>query len=351
MQKTISLKNIEYAVQEKPILQDVSFRCSVAERLCIFGENGAGKSTLLKILCGQLDPDGGTIERQGHIRFLYVPQEFDSRYQEKTLEEYIKDEGGESLSKKIFSIAKTLGFNVETNKEKLCGQLSGGQQKILVLSVAFATNPDFILLDEPENHLDIVSRLRLIALMEEFKGGIIFISHDRLIIDKVATKIAEIAGGKLYLSEGGYDDYIAMKMERIGGMQRQYDKESKRIRQLSSSIVILRQKALRGKEISAYRRVSEELEELKKEHKESGRPDDKKTKIKIQQTDQKLHTGKLLYRLKDGMFHYQESKTRIFQEADLEIRAGDRIVLLGRNGSGKSTLAFALMGHPKYDRE
>ncbi len=345
MQKSISLKNIEYSIHEKPILQGVSFRCGEHERLCIFGENGAGKSTLLKILCGRLEPDEGTILKEGRLRFEYVPQEFDQEWNGISIEEYIKKQAGEALYKKVYALALALGFKMEREMSKLCGSLSGGQQKILVLSVAFSISPDFILLDEPENHLDIVSRLALTHLMAEFRGAIIFISHDRLIIDKIATKVGEITGGKLYISEGGYDDYIQMKMERIGGLQREYDTESKRIRQLSGTIVILQQKALRGKEVSAYRRAKEELERLKKEHKESGRPDDKKTKIKIAQTEHKFHNGKLLFKILDGMFRYENDKARIFDQVNLEVRTGDKIVLLGRNGSGKSTFLKCLTGN------
>ncbi len=345
MLKAISLKNIKYAIHEKLILQGVSFTCSVKERLCIFGENGAGKSTLLKILCGQIEPDEGAIQMHGHIRFMYVTQEFDTSYNDKTIEEYVKSILSESLYKKVFNISKSLGFGIEHNLSKTCGSLSGGQQKILVLSCAFAIDPDFLLLDEPENHLDIVSRVALISLLEQFKGGIIFISHDRLVIDRIATKVGEVAESKLHISEGGYDDYIQMKMERIGGLKRQFDTETKRIKQLSSSVIILQQKAFRGKEVSAYRKAKEELEQLKSDHKASGRPEERHTKIKISETDRVLHTGKLLCKIKDSMFKYKDAKSQTFNEVSLEIRSGQKIVLLGRNGSGKSTFLKCLTGH------
>lgn len=342
MLKTISVKSVEYSIQDKPILQGISFRCNENERLCIFGENGAGKSTLLKIICGQLEQDSGIVEKQGHIRFVYVPQEFSHDFKDKSIDEYIQTQAGPALYKRAYTLAKDIGFDAEKNKTKLCGSLSGGQQKIIALSVAFALSPDFILLDEPENHLDIVSRVELISALKEFKGGVIFISHDRLLIDAIATKVGEIANGKMHISEGGYDDYLNTKMERIGGLQREYDAEEKRIRQLSSSIVILQQKALRGKEISAYRRAKEELDQLKKDHKETSRPDHDSTKIKIAQNEHKLHNGKLLCRIKEGMFKYEGAKAKTFDEVNLEVRSGDKIVLLGRNGSGKSTFLKCL---------
>jgi len=342
MSKAILVKNIAYSVQQRLLLQDVSFRCNENERICIFGENGTGKSTLLKIICEQIEADKGEIQKQGHVRFLYVAQEFDQTYKERTINEYIQKFAGDSFYKKTFAIGKTLGFNLEKKKEKSCGALSGGQQKILALSVAFALNPDFMLLDEPENHLDIVSRKELIYLMETFRGGMIFVSHDRLLIDTIATKIGELSAGKLHISEGGYDDYIQMKMERIGGLQRQYDTQTKRIRQLNASIVILQQKAIRGKEVSAYKRAKEELAELKRTHKESGKPDDKKTRIAISQTPHALHGKKLLFKIKDASYTYKKARSRIFNEVNLEMRSGNTIVLLGRNGSGKSTFLACL---------
>lgn len=344
MQKTISIKSVEYSINEKPILQGVSFSCNEKERLCIFGENGAGKSTMLKIIMGAIEPDNGTIERQGHIRLLYVPQEFDQEFYPLTVEEYIAKLAGPAFFKKVEDISTSLGFNSEKFKAKTCGSLSGGQQKIIALSVAFALRPDFLLLDEPENHLDIISRQVLISLLTDFKGGIIFISHDRLLIDSISTKIGELAEGKMNISEGDYDDYIEMKMRRIGGLQREFDKEAKRIKQLSANLSILQQKAFRGKEVSAYRKAKEELESLKSAHKESGRPDEKKTKIRLAQTDEKLYNGKLICRIKDGMFKYEGAKTKTFGEANLEVRSGNKIVLIGRNGSGKSTFLKCLTG-------
>ena len=216
--------------------------------------------------------------------------------------------------------------------------------------MAFAASPDFILLDEPENHIDIVSRIILIRKLQEYRGGVIFISHDRLIIDAIATKVAELARGELHISEGGYDEYIETKMLRIGGLQRKFDTETKRIRQLSESIVILGQKALRGKEVSLYRRKKEELEGLKHSHKESPRPDDRKTKIKIHQSEEGRHGGKLLCRIHEGSFRYPAHKADMFRNINLEMRTGGHIVLLGRNGTGKSTFLKCITGENKFSK-
>jgi ATPase subunit of ABC transporter with duplicated ATPase domains len=343
MQKAFALKKIEYSIRGEPILRGVSFRCTEDERLCIFGENGAGKSTLLKILAGSLEADSGLIDTQGHIRFKYVPQEFPIEYVEGTVSQYLEAEAGATLVGKAYVIGKELGLDLKAFGEKTCGSLSGGQQKILALAAAFATQPDFLLLDEPENHLDIVSRLALVELLADFRGGIIFISHDRLIIDATATKIGEMVAGVMHISEGDYEDYVEAKTQRISGLQRAFDKETKRMRQLAASIVILRQKAIRGKETSAYHRALEEFNALKGTQKE-GRPDDAKTRINLANAEKGLHNGKLLCRIKDGGFRYEGASHDAFHKASLELRSGDRIVLVGRNGAGKSTFLKCLTG-------
>ncbi len=343
MKKLITVKNIVYSHSDTPLLKGVSFRCEEGERLCILGENGSGKSTLLKIIAGEIEPESGIIDKSMHMRISYVPQEFEAAYGDATVSQYMEKKAGLTVTKRIATIAKELGLNVDRIADRTCGSLSGGQQKLLALSTVLATNPDYILLDEPENHIDIVSRMVLISMLQEYRGSVIFISHDRLIIDALATKVAEVAGGTMHVSEGGYDDYIENKMQRIGGMQRAYDAESKRIRQLENTVVILRQKALRGKEIAAYRRKKDELDGLKAAHKENGRPDDRKTRIRIHGGGDALHGGKLLCRMKDGGFHYPTAKHDIFRETNLEIRSGEHIVLLGRNGAGKSTFLKCLI--------
>lgn len=346
MQKTISLKNIEYSINGKSILNGVTFNAKLDERLCLFGENGAGKSTLLKIISGELTPEKGSVNKEGYIRFTYVAQEFDKKFFKVTIEKYIEAVAGRQCFKKVYKLGKKLGFDLEKNQEKLCVNLSGGQQKILALATAFAISPDFLLLDEPENHLDIVSRLVLIEMLNSYRGGIIFVSHDRLIIDSIATKIGEVASGKLHISEGGYDDYIQTKMERLGGLQREYSKEEKRIKELTKALVVLQQKAFRGRDVSQYRLRKAELEELKQAHKQNRRPEDKKTRIKLLTQDDALHKGKLLIKMTAAAFAYT-NKDFIFEDVNLEIRSGSKVVLLGRNGSGKSTFLKCLLNENK----
>jgi ATPase subunit of ABC transporter with duplicated ATPase domains len=349
--KTVTLKNIHQSFLERTILNGASFRATEGEKLCIVGENGAGKSTLLKIFAGQLEPTSGSIETNGHVRSYYVPQEFDKAELDCTIEQYILDHSGPAYFAKVYGFGRRLGFNLEKTKDKECKWLSGGQQKILMLSVGLALLPDFLLLDEPENHLDIVSRLELIGMLEDYRGGVLFISHDRMIIDAIADKVAEVAEGKVFISEGGYQDYIDNRLTRITGLQKGFDEESKRIRQLQNMMPILEKKAFRGKETSSYLKRKAELQELIEKHKDSPRAEDKKTRISLAQHNEQLHNGKLLCRITDASFGYENGHGLpaqagdIFRNVTLEVRTGHMIVLLGRNGSGKSTFLKCLTGN------
>ena len=343
MQKTLSVKKIVYSIDGRTILDGVSFVCTQHERLCLFGENGAGKSTLMKIVTGELVVDSGLVQTEGHTRFAYVAQEFSTSNNDLTIGGYITKIAGVQLKARVYAITETLGYLRPQTGDVTCGSLSGGQQKILALAVALAQNPDYLLLDEPENHLDIISRLALIDILTAFTGGIIFVSHDRLLIDSLATKIGEITHGTFHLSAGGYAEYIEAKFNRIGGLQRTYDAESKRIRDLTKSIVILKQKAALGKDTAQYRLRKKELDDLKAAHKQSGRPADTKTKISLGQPGTGLHTGKLLFRIAHGGFSYGDGLI-IFSDTNLELRSGAKVILLGRNGSGKSTFLKCLLG-------
>ncbi len=345
MIKTISLKNITQTFFEKTILDSVSFKCTEQEKICIVGDNGTGKSTLLKIIAGTQAPTDGNIEKNAHIRCFYVSQEFDKADMDLTIEAYVQKYAGASLFKKVFTIGSTIGFDLEKIKEKLCGSLSGGQQKILALGVGLATQPDFLLLDEPENHLDIVSRMELITLLQNYQKGVLFVSHDRLMVDSIATKVAEVTGKKIHISEGGYQAYIDARLSRIAGLQREYDAERKRMKEIKESLHILQMKAFRGKNTSLYHARKEEMEAIKEKHAENSRPEDRRSKIKISEHGPGLHSGKLLCRIKDARFKYEKAPGDTFRKVDLEMRTGSHIVLLGRNGSGKSTFLKCLVGN------
>ena len=342
MSKTISLIKITKDFGGNNVLSDVSLKLKDRERMCIVGENGAGKSTLLKILVGEIEPDEGSVVRSTNIVCHYVPQEFDPKDAEGSVQDFLEKYTDRKHFKDVFAFSRTLGYDIEKVLEKKCSTLSGGQQKILALSVALSVHPDFLLLDEPENHLDIVSRLALVQLLEQHEGGVVFISHDRQTVDAVAHRVTEVARGSVHISEGGFQKYLEARATRMATLQRMYDAEASRIRQIESSLSILQQKAIRGKGTSQYHARKNELEELKEKHAQ-GRPEIVRTAVQIGQKHTALHDGRLICRVEDISFTYPGAETPIFKDTSLEMRTGSHIILLGRNGAGKSTFLKTLM--------
>lgn len=343
MQKSISLKHVSVEFGTKTVLDDVSFALTVPERVCVVGENGEGKSTLLRLIAGTVEVSEGSIHKSNGARTYYIPQEFAQSYMSATAREFILAEAGHTMYGKVEELAKSLGMRLSTYADQPCSLLSGGQQKILALSVGVALRPDFLLLDEPENHLDIVTRKKLLGILSAFPNALLCISHDRFVIDTLAERVIEIAGGKLFISEGGYAHYRAARLRRIEGEQRTFDAEEKRITQLEKAYVIAKQKAYRGNDTAAYHRIKKELGELKQDHKENKRAEDEFTKIKIASSGSDLHSSKLLLKVTDVTYRY-EGKKQLFKKLSFEIRVGGNVVLLGRNGSGKSTLLKLLQG-------
>ncbi len=348
MQKTISVKHVSVEFGTKTVLDDVSFAIAVPDHICVVGENGEGKSTLMRVLAGTVEIEEGTVAKSNGARVYYIPQEFPHSHMALTAREYAVQEAGHGMYKKVEEICTVLGLRLATYADQQCRLLSGGQQKIIALAVGMAIRPDFLLLDEPENHLDIVTRKQLIVELQDFPGALICISHDRFVIDALAEKILEIADGKLHISEGNYADYRQSRRRRIEGSQRTFDAEEKRIAQLKKAYVIAHQKAIRGKETAAYHRIKDELLGLKQDHKENRRAEDEFTKIKLGGSKSDLHNTKLLVKAEDVSYGYS-GKHPLFKKLSFEIRVGGHIVLLGRNGSGKSTLLKLMQGKLKPD--
>lgn len=343
MKKSILLKRVSYATDAKEILRGVSLAVAEGDCFCLFGENGAGKSTLFKIIAGELKPDEGSVHHTGHLRFTMVPQEFHPHTPEETIDGYTERVAGVQYMKKVAELSKRLGYPTARHGTVATSALSGGQQKIVALSVALAQKPDFLLLDEPENHLDIVSRAELVDMLAEFGGGLLLVSHDRFVIDALSTHVGELADGVLHTVEGGYSEYLEEKMSRIEGLQRTYDAEQKRIEQLRKSLVVMKQKAIRGNDVAQYKRRLAEFEALKSSHKENARPSATSTKIHLRAADSALYAGKLVLSITDASFNYP-GRPPLFKKTHLDVYSGTTTVLLGRNGAGKSTFLKCLKG-------
>ena len=246
----ISLSNAQLAFGHVPLLDHAEFSLETTERVGLIGRNGTGKSSLLKIIAGRSKLDDGLFVMQQGIKIAYVEQEphfapemsvFDAVASgmgdmQALLAEYdaltgqFGGDNDDALMERMHEIqlkldaadAWNLTNKVEATldrlnlvKDALMGTLSGGMQKRVALACALVSVPDVLLLDEPTNHLDFTSIMWLEGLLRDFKGSVLFITHDRSFLDNVATRIIELDRGRLLSFPGNFSAYQVLSLIHI----------------------------------------------------------------------------------------------------------------------------------------
>jgi ATP-binding cassette subfamily F protein 3 len=206
-------KEICKSFNDKTILNKADLNISYDERVALIGPNGSGKTTFLKMLLGEMDADSGILELGANIKYAYLPQEITFNNEEDMLIDCFREDKSilegkarEYLSKFMF-FGKTVYQNVK--------HLSGGEKVRLKLSMLLYDEINLLILDEPTNHLDIDSIETLEAALEDFKGTIFFISHDRYFINKVCDRVIALEDNKLVSYGGNYDFYKSSKIELV----------------------------------------------------------------------------------------------------------------------------------------
>ena len=258
----IRLQSAHLAFGDAPLLNSEELNIYSKERLCLVGRNGSGKSTLLKVLMEEIKLDDGKLEKQQGIKLSKLeqdpPQSIDtsaydfvseglsevgrllSKYHNlitnikdidvsnlDKLQSQIDAKDGWSIDYRIKSILESLNINPDLNLK----HLSGGWKRKLALAKALVSEPDILLLDEPTNHLDIETISWLESFLLKFKGAIVFISHDRTFISKLATRIVDLDRGNLSSWPGNYDEYLAGKEDALRIEQEQNALFDKRLAQ------------------------------------------------------------------------------------------------------------------------
>ena len=365
----IRLDNISIAFGARALLDQVCFQIDPGERVALVGLNGAGKSTLLKLIGGQLQPDGGEFWVDPGCRVAELPQalpaaderrvrdvvmeglgeivELRRRYDELVmqhddatldkldkLQQQIEAVDGWHLEQKVQRVMERLGLP----DDRLMSELSGGWRRRAALGAALVQEPDLLLLDEPTNHLDIETIEWVEQQMKEFRGGLLFISHDRSLVESLATRIVEIDRGQLTSFPGSYSQYKVRKEQMLAEEARhnaEFDKK------LAQEEVWIRQgiKARRTRNEGRVRA----LESLRKERSERrNRQGSAKFGLETAQ-----RSGKLVAELKAVSLGY-DGRTLV-DNLSLTINRGDRIGLIGPNGIGKSSLLKLLLGQQQPD--
>ena len=369
----LTINNGSLAFGDHPLLDKADFALQENERVCLVGRNGAGKSTLMKVIAGDVLMDDGKLTITQDVVVSRLEQD-PPRNEEGTVFDYVSGglaEVGEFLKEyhdildliavdpsekninklsrvqekldhlnawrfedRINNVLESLKLDAHT---KLT-DLSGGWQRKAALARALVRDPDVLLLDEPTNHLDVTTIEWLENFLKDFRGSIIFISHDRAFIKSMATRIIDLDRGQLASFPGNYDQYLVDKEEmlRVQEMQNaEFDKK------LAQEEVWIRQgiKARRTRNEGRVRALKALREERSNRREVQGKA--------VIQIDDASRSGKIVFEAEN--LHYAIDGKQIVSDFSFNIMRGDRIALIGANGCGKSTLLKLLLGNLEAD--
>ncbi|WP_086269940.1 ribosomal protection-like ABC-F family protein [Campylobacter devanensis] len=382
----IDLIEVSKKFGDKIILNETNFSVNEKERIAIIGKNGGGKSTLMKILRGECEIDSGRVIRQNSISIEMLAQSpkfndnlsvkdalnyelkeiFDARDEyEKVLAQmsnehenpellhlqdelvkFIESKDGWNIENKIERILDSFGLREYENR--LVNSLSGGEIRRVALGALILKKPDVLLLDEPTNHLDVYMVRFLEELLLASNQTIVFISHDRYFIDRLATRSVEIEDGALRSFDGGYANYLTKKEEILRSLAKSHETL---IKNLKSEEEWLRRgvKARLKRNEGRKQRILAMREEAKKN---PGLI--RKVKLELERASKSFNGGGLNQNRKKMLFECKNlSKTIdnkvLFSDFNARVLQGERIGIVGRNGSGKSTMLKILLGELEAD--
>lgn len=366
----ITFGEVSLEFGDQLILNNVSMAVESGERVCLIGRNGAGKSTLINIIAEKIEADSGEIVKQSHLRVSQLEQSLPQtrditvrdyvaeglnhlqlllkEYEEHShqfddtnpaslreledLQHQIEAEGGWNIDQRVETVISDLNLPAEL---KLT-QLSGGWRRRVALGKALVSNPQLLLLDEPTNHLDLSTIEWLENRVLNFNGAVIFITHDRAFLQKLATRIIELDRGKLSSWPGTYQDYLMNKekaLEEESKANALFDKK------VGEEEVWIRQgiKARRTRNEGRVRSLISMRSEVAKRLKPQN-----KARITIEEAEQ---SGRKVIEAHKICHSYGDEP--LIDKLSLKVMRGDRIGLVGNNGVGKSTLLKIMLGELK----
>lgn len=334
MAALINLEKIYLSFGSDPLLDEVDFNIQPGERVCLIGRNGAGKSSFLKVTDNSIEADSGKIHRQPGLNIARLEQELPQE-EHLTVDELVA-QAFESYSGEAWQserlIQEVLSRLDLTGSQKV-SDLSGGWQRRVALARALVTKPDLLLLDEPTNHLDVEAIQWLEEQLLQYRGGILFITHDRWLLKRLATRIIELDRGHLSSWPGDYDNFLRRKEEMLAAEAHQNREFDKR---LAQEEIWIRQgiKARRTRNEGRVRALKAMRLERQQRRNHQG-----KANLEVNEADQ---SGQLVINAEHVSHSFDNKK--IIDNFSMRIMRGDRIGLLGPNGVGKTTLLNVLLG-------
>ena len=371
----LNINHISKAFGITPILKDISFAIAEGDKIGVMGVNGAGTTTLFKIILAEIDADAGSVIRQKNLRIGYMPQQVDYRsdktayedtlsvfseflQMEMRLEELQQQMERDHTEENIMSFsslqeryiaeggllyrgrARSMLVGLGLSEEEIdlpISLLSGGQRTRVLLAKLLLTEPDILLLDEPTNHLDIVAVEWLENFLQEYRGAVMVISHDRYFLDKFVGRIFELENHHLTTYKGNYSDFVRLKEETAIALQRDYEKKSRELKRIEG--IIAQQKQWNTERSLVTARHKQKMADKIAES--IVYPEDAPKSMHLSLTAEQRSGNDVLMIERIGKVF---DGVRLFSNASFLLKRGERAFLLGRNGIGKTTLFRLILG-------
>lgn len=387
----IAANRVGKNLDDRWVLSDVSFVIERGERIGLVGPNGSGKTTLLRLLAGVMEPDRGEVFLAKGARIGYLEQipqadpgatvqdvlhspfaelmeleremerlanrmadpRLDEKRMERVLNRYqacqeeFEKRGGYEMEARIRRVVRGLNLP-EDVPDRPFAALSGGEKTKVGLAQVLLSEPDLLLLDEPTNHLDLAALEWLEDFLSQWRGAVVVVSHDRYFLDRVANWILDLEDGRCTLYQGNYSHFVKEKEQRLLAEFQAYREQQKKIKKMEEAIKRLRKWANRSNPPNAglHRRASN-MEKALKRMEMLERPVLERKKIALNFGSQE-RSGEIVFRLENIYKDY--GREPVLRGANLMVRSGKRVAVVGKNGAGKSTLLRLLTGEITPER-
>ena len=375
----IQLQGIRYSIGERVLFDEVDWVIGPGDRCALVGPNGAGKTTLIRLILGEITPEAGVCVRPRGTRVGYLPQEAAERYDGTVLDRameahralldlrteldalheelagvqpddphleamlaragdlqhQLEHHAEHSLESEARRVLSGLGFSTE-DQDRPLATFSGGWRMRASLAALLLSDPTVLIMDEPTNHLDLPAMEWLEDYLEEFRGGLIVVSHDRVFLDRVATEVRELEHGHMTPYSMRFSLYLEEKELRREQAAASNAQLEGRIAQLQKFVERFGAKNTKAAAAQSKRKQIERLKEQR---------------VVIPRSARTLrftfppppHAGRTLLRLRDVSFGYEDGPD-ILAHARVELENGAKLAIVGANGAGKTTLLRVLAG-------
>ncbi len=374
----ISINNVTVSFGSWNLLDCINFHISETDKIGLVGKNGAGKSTLMKLITGEQVPTSGSIDKPSSLKIGYLPQIMEHHRGHTVLEEalsvfdYIHEmegelagitaqlaertdyesaayaaliermnhlndrlalESGLSPRAQAEKVLYGLGFKAD-ELDRLTETFSQGWNMRIELAKILLSQPDVLLLDEPTNHLDIESIEWFEDYLKAFRGAVLLVSHDRKFLDNVTTRTVEILLGHVNDYKVPYSQYVTLRAERIAQQTAAYENQQRMIEKTEDFINRFRYKPTKSNQVQSRIKALEKLERI-----EIDESDNATLSLKFPPAQR---SGDVVFKGTDLTVGYPQKV--VFRDAQIEIKRGEKVALIGRNGEGKTTLMRVIMG-------